>query len=94
MPVSVMRNTITNKEFFGWLSYYDMPMPDIQEVQLATLSVMVAQGLGAKNVKHEDYLVRKPEKAKPKETVALDNGLLDINEVQSVFAGIATPLDG
>jgi len=86
-----MRNTLSNREFYGWLAYFDEPIADIPEVQMATLSMMVAQGLGAKDVKHSNYLIRKPVEVvhnKP------DNGTLSKNEVMSVFAGMATPLEG
>jgi len=85
-----MRNTLSNKEYNGWLAYFNEPVPDIQEVQMATLSLMVAQGLGAKNTTHSDYLIRKPIKIDKKPS----NGTLSQNEVMSVFGGIATPLEG
>ena len=60
---------------------------------MATLTLMVAQGLGSKNAKHEDFLIRKIDKKPPPKAVEAD-GVLSQNEVMSVFAGIATPLDG
>ena len=94
MSVAAMRNTISNREFYGWLAYFDEPIADIPEVQMATLSMMVAQGLGAKDVKHSDYLVRKPDKTTPIKDERPSNGTLSKNEVMSVFAGMATPLEG
>jgi len=69
--------------------------PDETEIQLANLTLMVAQGLGSKNSKFEDFLVNKPKKKPSKKTeVTTPDGVLSQNEVMSVFAGIATPMDG
>ncbi len=101
MPVARMRNVLTRREFYGWLSYFSEPNPDIPETQMATLSLMVAHGLGSKDAKIEDFLIRKPSnKQKEEKSQLLDpdtvtpTGVLSQNEVMSVFAGIATPLDG
>jgi hypothetical protein len=95
MPVAVMRQVLTNKEFHGWLAYFQHAGPDVQEIQMATLSLMVAQGLGAKKVEHSDYMIRKQNKPKTKaQKATTPDGVLTQNEVMSVFAGIATPLDG
>jgi len=94
MSVATMRNTLSNREFHGWLAYFDEPIADIPEVQMATLTMMVAQGLGAKDVKHSDYLIRKPEKPIVTKDERPSNGTLTKNEVMSVFAGMATPLEG
>ena len=95
MPVALMRQVLSAKEFHGWLNFFQHQGPDVQEIQMATLTLMVAQGLGAKDVKHSNYMVRKTqerEKAKPVEAKTPE-GVLTQNEVMSVFAGIATPMD-
>jgi hypothetical protein len=96
MSVAKLRMTISPREFAGWMVFFRDQDPDIPEIQMATLSLMVAQGLGSKKAKHDDYLIRKPtllEKKGP--TVAhTPDGVLTQNEVMSVFAGIAIPLDG
>ena len=106
MSVATMRNTISNKEFYGWLAYFEEPVPDIPEIQMASMSLLVAQGLGSKDAKHSDFLVRKPETKTGSNKPFLaedtssqaskrpDNGTLSQNEVMSVFAGMATPLEG
>ena len=92
MPVAVMRQVLTTTEYHGWLAYFQYQSPDVQEIQMATLTLMVAQGLGAKNAQHTDYIVRKPKKTKSTEAPT-PTGVLTQNEVMSVFAGIATPLE-
>ena len=106
MSVATMRNTLSNKEFYGWLAYFEEPTPDIPEIQMATMSLLVAQGLGSKDAKHTDFLIRKPElkigSNKPflaedttsKESQRPANGTMSQNEVMSIFAGMATPLEG
>ena len=96
MPVGIMRNVLTAKEYNGWVRYLAFKTPDETEVQLARLGHMVAQGLGAKDVKLDDFLVntvKKPTSAKAEESNTPD-GVLSQNQVMSVFAGLATPLEG
>ena len=94
MPVALMRQVLSNKEFHGWLAYFQHEGPDVQEIQMATLTLMVAQGLGAKKVEHSDYLIRKPAKVSKETTAQTPDGVLSQTEVMSVFAGIAVPMGG
>ena len=56
---------------------------------------MVAQGLGAKKVELSNYLIRKTKerpKPTPTGTNTPANGSLPMQDVMSVFAGVATPM--
>ncbi len=66
-----------------WLSYYKHKRPSTTELQLARLTLLVAQGLGSKTAKFEDFLVNN-HKPKAKEMSA--------DQVQAVFSGVATPM--
>ena len=59
MTVAVMKTTMTRTEIVKWLSYYTYKQPDITEIQLATIGVLVSAGLGNKNAKIDDFLVSK-----------------------------------
>ena len=94
MPVAMLRQVLSDEEFHGWVAYLNHEGPDVTEMQLAQIAHIISQGLGAKNAKYEDYLIRKPKKFTTKKEAATPNGLLSKNEVQSVFAGIAVPMGG
>jgi hypothetical protein len=89
----MLRHVISQKEFHMWLRYFANKDPDETEIQLANLTLMVAQGLGSKKAKFEDFLINKPTKKEATKAKTPD-GILSQNEVMSVFAGIAIPLDG
>jgi len=90
MPVAVMKQALTYREYQGWLAYLTHQSPDVQEIQMATLTLMVARAMGSKNSEHDDFIIRKP--AKQVTEAKTKDGLLTFNEVRSVFAGIATPM--
>lgn len=87
MPVFVMKATMPRSEYMGWLSFLRYEEPDINEIQLATLSMLVANALGGKS-KVKDFIVRKPDNnnrvsGQPKE--------MEADAIRSVFSGIAVP---
>jgi len=83
MPVALMEQVITQKEYFGWVDYLNEP--DIQELQMAHFMTLVASASGAKNVKMSDFLIRSPSnKVKP------NNTIMSANEVSSIFGGVST----
>ena len=83
MPVSHMKAMITHSEFIGWLSYLRYDEPDTNEIQLATLSMLVSNGLGGKG-KVKDFLVRKPDDSQQR-------GPMSADAVKGIFSGVATP---
>jgi len=74
-----------------WLRYFANKDPDETEMQLANLTLLVAQGLGIKKPKFEDFLINKPRKPEPSKTKG-PAGVLSQTEVMSVFSGIAVPM--
>ena len=68
------------KEYEGWLMYFNTKSPDIQEMQMAMLMHMVAQALGAKNSRVDDYILSNYKKEEKKQSTLFDS-----------FASIATP---
>jgi len=54
-----MKTTMTRTEIVKWLSYYTYKQPDITEIQLATLALLVSAGLGNKNAKIDDFILSK-----------------------------------
>ena len=87
MPVSVMKAVITRNEFDKWMIYLQNKQPEIQEIQLAVLSTLVANGLGSKSKVH-DFLISKPEK----NTADTPTAGMDAASVRSAFSGIAVPM--
>jgi hypothetical protein len=71
-------------EYSKWVRFFLTEGPDVTEIQLANLSTMVAKGLGAKDIKIEDFLVRKPgAKQQPEQKVA------SAESIRAAFSGIA-----
>ena len=100
MPVSLLRATLTDREFNQWISYFKYQDPDATEIQLATIAFIISSGLGNKEAKFEDYLVHTSNDTTPTEKTS--SGMLDVegtdqqimtgDAVKSIFAGIATPM--
>ena len=70
----------------NWVTYLNTKDPDIQEIQMAVLSLQVSSGLGAKNPKLEDFLIsgkKKQSQTTKKPLTAFDS-----------FAAIATDFKG
>ena len=55
--VAALHEKMTYKEFEGWVSYLNTKGPDVNEVQMAVLSNLVASGLGSKNSKVDNFLI-------------------------------------
>jgi hypothetical protein len=87
MPVSVMKSIITKKETLKWLSYFYHKPPEPLEVQIAVLSAMVANGLGAKGAKAEDFILTPKTQEKHAEVHEMDP-----NEVSNFFKVLAKPM--
>ncbi|MCD6135568.1 hypothetical protein J7J63_02505 [Candidatus Bipolaricaulota bacterium] len=100
MPVSLLRATLTDREFNQWISYFKYQDPDATEIQLATIAFIISSGLGNKEAKFEDYLVHKeqPCDIKPDapskmiDVEGTDQQIMTGDAVKSIFAGIATPM--
>lgn len=84
MPVWVMKQMLPPSEFRGWLKYIANKQPDVNEMQMAVLTAMVAQGLGSKNASYKDFLIRKQE------TRGQKNNIMSAGEVKSIFSGLAS----
>ena len=83
MSVFQMKATLTRSEYIGWLSYLRYEEPDVTEIQLATLAMLVSNAVGGK-AKAKDFLVRKPDKV-PSDKV------MSMEAVKGIFSGVATP---
>jgi len=86
-----MRNVLSKNEYHEWVRFFATKIPDETEIQLAHLSLMVAQGLGAKNASLDDFLINKIKSEKITEND--DGGVLTQTDVMSVFAGMAVPME-
>ena len=85
MPVFVMKATMPHSEYIGWLSLLRYEEPDVTEMQLATLTMVVANALGGKS-KVKDFLVRKPDNK------SVSNGKeMSMDAIKGVFGGVAVP---
>ncbi len=82
VPVIVMKSMLTQKEFFGWVKYFNTREPDAQEIQMAVLSNIVSGALGGKS-KIEDFLIHKTHKSQDSLRP------MSAKEVAGVFAGVA-----
>ena len=81
---------ITQEEYINWLRYFKFQEPDSLEIQLATLSHLVAIGLGSKDSKIEDFIIHKPEN----DIIQQENASTGIEQqITSVFSGIAVLMD-
>jgi len=69
MPVNVMKNILTTPEYNRWVAYYKYKTPDETEIQLAVIGLSIAQGLGSKKAKFNDYLINKQHNGNKKEEV-------------------------
>ena len=58
------------EELRNWSYYFAEEKPDVQELQMAVLSNMIASYMGVKNSKYTNYLIRKQ---KEPETKAMSN---------------------
>ncbi len=89
MPVFMLRQVLTNNEFMKWVKYFGYKNPDETEVQLARLTLMVAQALGAKDVKFDDFLINSFAEVTTEKT----NNIGMSNEaVRNALSSIAIPL--
>ena len=77
MTVAVMKLSLTRAEYFKWISYYQNKNPEIQEIQLAVISSMIARGLGSKDSSADDFIISKMSKNTspdtPMDTEAVSN---------------------
>ena len=65
MPVFMMKQVLTYREFAGWVDYIRNKPPNIQEFQMAVLTSVAANAMGGKS-KYTDFLVSKmPKSNKP-----------------------------
>jgi hypothetical protein len=87
MPVFAMKNLLSKKEFDGWVDYLNNKQPEIQELQLATLSMLVSVGLGNKKASVSDFIISKPRKHKTKTE---PSKVMSNNAVQAALASFAT----
>jgi len=51
---------MTREELHSWNKYLNEETPDIQEMQMAVMSNMIARYAGSKTSKFNDFLIRKP----------------------------------
>ncbi len=91
MPVFMLKQVLPQKEFLKWVKYFSNPYPDATEIQLARLTLMVAQGLGAKDVKFADFLVNNFDDDKPKTEQQNEIGMSN-EAVRNALSAIAIPL--
>ena len=82
MPVFLMKQVLSRNEYHSWVRHITQKQPDETEIQLAVLTHIVAQGLGHKGSKVDDYLINKPKKQ-------ASNGLMTSSEVSSIFGGVS-----
>lgn len=71
-----------------WLSYEMFKYPDANELQMARLTLMVAQGLGAKNLKIEDFLINNPSASKKPKAEPMS-----AESVRSAFSILANKME-
>lgn len=84
MPISALNLVLSEREYTKWLSYEMYKYPDANELQMARLTLLVAQGLGGKNLKIEDFMINDPKKFnKPKAKV------MSTESVRSAFSMLA-----
>ena len=88
--VADLYDNITQSEFNGWVTYLNTKPPDTQEIQMAILINLVAQGLGAKESKIENYIINK---TKQQEKGSNENVVMSSDEVSAVFGALAIPLE-
>ena len=74
---------MSQREFYGWLDYLNDKGPDVQELQLAVLSNMVASGLGSKKSKVSDFIITKQRQQ------ISSTGVMDEKTVRSTFSALA-----
>ena len=84
-----MKNVLSYTEYNRWFVYLSNKKPDVAEVQLATISTLIAQGLGNKDAKMRDFLITKTDDETPKKQA----GPMTDEAIHAVFAAIATPLE-
>jgi len=80
-----MKMTITQQEFNGWVYYLNNKGPDVEEIQLAVLTNMVAQGLGSKKSKVTDYIISKTHEPKSEPT---DTKVMSASAVKAAFSSL------
>jgi hypothetical protein len=76
-----------------WMSYKIHQNPDSLEMQIASLSALVAGGLGVKDASAEDFLIHKPHQNKPMVNDDEELPVMSISEVQSFFGVLAEPME-
>ena len=76
-----MLHTLSANEYYRWFVYInEYEPPDVNEVQTAVLSNMIASFMGSKNSTYKNFLIRGKKQAKKK-----------VSNLASAFAGIAKP---
>jgi hypothetical protein len=92
VPVFAMKSMLTEKEFLGWVKYFNQKGPDTQEIQMAILMSLVSSGLGGKG-KVDDFILSKTPKDKTvtNAQTTVTKGMA-AQEVRAAFAGVATPM--
>jgi hypothetical protein len=90
----MLKSVMSRTEYMKWMAYKIHKQPDTMEVQMATLTAMVAGGLGVKNVSADDYLVNKPPKADVNNSMrsSENSDVMSGEEVQAFFGMIAEPM--
>ena len=89
MPVFMLRQILPHNEFIKWIKYFGHKYPDETEIQLARLSLIVSQALGAKDVKFNDFLVNTFDEVE--NTSTNDIGMSN-EAVKNALSAIAIPL--
>ena len=91
MPVFQLMAILPRSEYVRWLSYLKYEEADVQEIQLATLSMLVANALGGKS-KVKDFLIHKPNTT-PQAITNRDGSpkVMSEDAIRNVFSGVAIP---
>ncbi len=59
MTVYQLENSLTHEELYKWSLYLAEETPDVNELQMAILSNMVASYMSKKKKSYKDFLIRK-----------------------------------
>ena len=59
MTVYQLENSLTHDELYKWSLYLAEETPDVNELQMAILSNMVASYMSKKKKSYKDFLIRK-----------------------------------
>ena len=78
MTVNVMEQSMDEDELRGWADYFAEETPDVNELQMAVLSNMIASYMGNKNSKYTDFLIRTQRDSTDTDKPITNDAIIDV----------------